>query len=176
MTLSPGDINTIVKALQASDWDEATVVVGDVKISVARNGVRPSQTGAPVDSTVPAVEPPASSPAPVPAPASEASEPASPAVPAAAPTPQAPASSDSDVIVKAPSVGVFWSAPEPGASPFVEIGSAVQENDVVGIVEIMKLMAHVAAGTAGVITAIHVENGQAVQSGTPLFSIRPDAG
>lgn len=173
MTISPGDINSIVKALQESDWDEATVVVGDVKISVARNGMHPTQPPAPVDSAVAAVEPPALS-SPVPAAPAPAAPP--PASPAATPVPQAPSSADTDVIVTSPTVGVFWSAPEPGAPPFVEIGSTVAENDVVCIVEIMKLMSHVAAGTSGVITAIHAKAGDAVQFGTALFSIRPDAG
>lgn len=168
MTISPGDINSIVKALQESDWDEATVVVGDVKISVARNGMHPGQPPARINSAVAAVEPPASS-SPVPA----APVPAAPAAP---PAPQASSSADTDVIVTSPTVGVFWSAPEPGAAPFVEIGSTVAANDVVCIVEIMKLMSHVAAGTSGVITAVHTQNGQAVQFGTPLFSIRPDVG
>lgn len=175
MTISPGDINSIVKALQESDWDEATVVVGDVKISVARNGMHATQPPAPVDSAVAAVQPALSSPVPA-APAPTAPAPASPAAAPVAPAPQTPSSAETDVIVTSPTVGVFWSAPEPGAPPFVEIGSTVAENDVVCIVEIMKLMSHVAAGTSGIVTAIHAKAGEAVQFGTPLFSIRPDAG
>jgi acetyl-CoA carboxylase biotin carboxyl carrier protein len=176
MTISPGDINSIVKALQESDWDEATVVVGDVKISVARNGMHPTLPLAPVGPAVAAVEPPALSSVVPAAPATAAPALASPAATPVAPVPQSVSSAETDVVVTSPTVGVFWSAPEPGAPPFVEIGSTVAENDVVCIVEIMKLMSHVPAGTSGVITAIHATVGDAVQFGSPLFSIRPDAG
>jgi acetyl-CoA carboxylase biotin carboxyl carrier protein len=174
MTISPSDINSIVKALQESDWDEAAVVIGDVKISVARNGVRLGQAADQVYSPVPAAEPQSpASPAVTAVPAVE------PAV-TAAPASQPPAAAlsvveSSDVVVTAPSVGVFLGAPEPGAAPFIALGGTVSDNDTVCIVEIMKLMNYVAAGTAGVVSAIHVEDGQAVQFGTPLFSIRPVA-
>lgn len=75
----------------------------------------------------------------------------------------------------APSVGVFWRAPEPGAAPFVEVGSRVAAGDTIGIVEVMKLMSNVAAEVAGVVTAIHVDNAQGVQFGTPLVTIRPES-
>jgi len=169
MTITPSDINSIVNALQESDWDEAVVSVGDVKISVARNGARlnhdaaqPASAPAPAAVLAAPALPPAAAPAPAPAPAS-----AGPAAPAVV--------DPSDVLVTAPSVGVFWSAPEPGAAAFVELGSRVEADHTVCIVEIMKLMNNVAAGVAGTVTAVHVENGQAVEFGTPLFSIRPDA-
>lgn len=170
MTLSPTDISIIMAALQESDWDAATVVIGDVTISVARNGAHLDR--APL--AAPAAPPVAAAPvAAAPAPAAPAAAPASPA-PAAAPT-ATPVGDAGGHVVTAPSVGVFWRAPEPGAAAFVEVGATVTADGTVGIVEIMKLMNNVPAGVAGTVVAIHVENGQAVEFGTPLFSIRPDA-
>jgi biotin carboxyl carrier protein len=70
-------------------------------------------------------------------------------------------------------VGVFWRAPEPGAPPFVEEGAEVQAGQALCIVEIMKLMQQITADVAGIVTAIHTENGGQVEFGTPLFSIAP---
>jgi biotin carboxyl carrier protein len=70
-------------------------------------------------------------------------------------------------------VGVFWRAPEPGAAPFVEQGAQVEVGQPLCIVEIMKLMQQVIADVAGVVTAIHVGNGEQVEFDTPLFSIAP---
>jgi acetyl-CoA carboxylase biotin carboxyl carrier protein len=163
MSLTPADINSIVAALQESDWDEAEVLIGDVKISVARNGSRLNLAGAAPRLDSSAVVPATTPPVPV-------------AVPIVSPAaPSGPVEGSTDFIVKAPSVGVFWGASEPGAPAFVEIGASVGPESTVCIVEIMKLMNNVAAGVAGVISAIHVENGQSVQFGAPLFSIRADA-
>ena len=75
--------------------------------------------------------------------------------------------------VTAPSVGLFWRSPKPGAPPFVEVGDEVGPDDTVCIVEVMKLMNHVRAGTAGTVRAVHPENGQMVEHGDPLFTIGP---
>ncbi|HJQ48432.1 MAG TPA: biotin/lipoyl-containing protein [Amycolatopsis sp.] len=58
-----------------------------------------------------------------------------------------------DVVIAAPSVGVLWRAPSPGAPPFVEVGKCVAKGDTVGIVEVMKLMNNVVTETAGTVTA-----------------------
>ena len=172
MSLTPHDITSIVSALQESTWDEAEVVIGDVKISVARNGARLSHsTGATVSSPVvmhtapvaPAVAPAALAPA--------ALAPAAIAGPASA-APTGPVAASTDYVVTAPSVGVFWAASEPGAPAFVDVGSTVGAESTVCIVEIMKLMNNVSAGVSGTISAIHVVNGESVQFGAPLFSIR----
>jgi acetyl-CoA carboxylase biotin carboxyl carrier protein len=65
--------------------------------------------------------------------------------------------------VTAPLVGTFYRAPEPGADPFVEVGSTVEAGQTVGIVEAMKLMNPVKAAKPGTVTAIHAENGQMVE-------------
>jgi acetyl-CoA carboxylase biotin carboxyl carrier protein len=89
--------------------------------------------------------------------------------PAAAPE-RAPA--DADAIV-APMLGTFYRAPAPGAAPFVDVGSTVQPDTLVCIIEVMKMMNSVHAGVAGTITEVCVENGEAVEYGTPLFRVEP---
>lgn len=170
MSLSSSDIRVIVDALQESDWDQASVVVGDVRIAVSRRGLPLPGESAPGTPAAPraAAAAPAASPAAAP-PAAPA--PAAPAPPV--PTPAAPPAAPQGHVVTAPSVGVFWRAPEPGAAPFVEVGTAVQVGDTIGIVEVMKLMSNVAADIAGEVVAVHVENAAAVEFGTPLVTIRP---
>jgi biotin carboxyl carrier protein len=77
------------------------------------------------------------------------------------------------VDVTAPMVGTFYRAPGPGEPPFVEVGSAVEEATQVCILEVMKLMSAVAAGTRGVVAEICRSNGEAVGYGDVLFRIRP---
>jgi acetyl-CoA carboxylase biotin carboxyl carrier protein len=170
MSLSSSDIRVIVDALQESDWDQATVVVGDVRIAVSRRGLPlPGESAAGTPAASPA---PRAVAAAVPAPAAPA--PAAPAAPApAAPAPAAPPAAPEGHVITAPSVGVFWRAPEPGAAPFVEVGTVVHVGDTIGIVEVMKLMSNVAADIAGEVVAVHVENAAAVEFGTPLVTIRP---
>ncbi len=73
--------------------------------------------------------------------------------------------------VKAPMVGTFYRAPNPGASPFVEVGQSVKEGDALCIIEAMKLLNEIEADKAGVIKEILVENGEPVEYGQPLFVI-----
>lgn len=68
--------------------------------------------------------------------------------------------------------GTFYRAPQPGAPPFVEVGSSVTAESVIGIVETMKLMNPVHAGLAGVIEEIVVEDASSVDAGAVLMRIR----
>ena len=77
--------------------------------------------------------------------------------------------------VAAPSVGLFWRAPSLGAPPFVDVGTRLEPEDVIGIVEVMKLMNRVPAGISGVVTEVLVENGGMVERGQPLVLIDPSA-
>lgn len=76
--------------------------------------------------------------------------------------------------VLAPLAGTFYRSPAPGEPPFVEVGAAVKEGDVVGILEIMKLMNHVTAPCSGVISRICVKNEQFVEFGQVLAVIDPE--
>ena len=144
--------------------------------------VAPPAAGPAARGAVPAVTTPTSTVTPPAAPAS-----APPATPPAAPVavppapdgsaePRPPAATPAAVTghrVTAPSVGLFWRAPKPGAPPFVEVGDEVGPDDTVCIVEVMKLMNHVRAGVAGTVLAVHPENGQMVEHGDPLFTVEP---
>ena len=70
-------------------------------------------------------------------------------------------------------VGTFYRAPAPDAPPFVEVGDEVKEDDVVCIIEAMKIMNEIKAEVRGRIKKILVENGEAVEYGQPLFLVEP---
>jgi acetyl-CoA carboxylase biotin carboxyl carrier protein len=80
------------------------------------------------------------------------------------------------VAVRAPLPGTFYRAPRPGEPPFVEVGSQVSEDTVVGIVETMKLMNPVHAGTRGQVEAIPARNAEVVASGSVLVRVRAARG
>ena len=83
------------------------------------------------------------------------------------------ADADGAVRVEAPMVGTFYRAPQPGAPPFVEEGDAVAPGQTLCILEAMKLMNEVKAEIEGIVRVIHVQNGQAVEFGQPLFDLEP---
>jgi acetyl-CoA carboxylase biotin carboxyl carrier protein len=78
------------------------------------------------------------------------------------------------VAVRAPLPGTFYRAPRPGAAPFVEVGSRVGADTVIGIVETMKLMNSVPAGVAGVVAEFCVANAEFTAQGAALLRIRAD--
>lgn len=82
---------------------------------------------------------------------------------------------DGLVAVAAPLPGTFYRAPRPGAAPFVEVGDAVGPDTVVAIVETMKLMNSVPAGTSGRVARVCLENAELASQGTVLMLIEPDA-
>lgn len=81
---------------------------------------------------------------------------------------------DGLVAIKAPMVGTFYSRPEPGAEPFVGVGSKVNGDSIVGVIEVMKVFSSIVSGVKGVITKILVEDSQFVEFGQPLFLVRPE--
>jgi acetyl-CoA carboxylase biotin carboxyl carrier protein len=118
-------------------------------------------------------------PAPAPAPAPVLDPVPAPAPPSAPshPATQATATSstqDQDVhIIPSPIVGTFYRSPSPNAEPFIKIGSNVEHDTVVCIIEAMKLMNEIQAEASGEVVKIYVENGQPVEYGQPLFGIKP---
>jgi acetyl-CoA carboxylase biotin carboxyl carrier protein len=83
------------------------------------------------------------------------------------------ASEDQDLrIIPSPIVGTFYRSPSPAADPFVKIGSNVEPESVVCIIEAMKLMNEIQAEMSGEVAKIYVENGQPVEYGQPLFGIK----
>ena len=73
--------------------------------------------------------------------------------------------------IPAPMVGTYYSAPTPGAKPFVQIGSKVEVGDTLCIIEAMKMMNQIESDAAGTVVAILAENGEPVEFGQPLFVI-----
>jgi acetyl-CoA carboxylase biotin carboxyl carrier protein len=87
----------------------------------------------------------------------------------------ADAAADTEIelaVVKSPIVGTFYRSAEPGASPFVEIGTTIKKGQVLCIIEAMKLMNEIDSEYDGEVMNIYVENGQPVQYGERLFAIR----
>jgi acetyl-CoA carboxylase biotin carboxyl carrier protein len=95
-----------------------------------------------------------------------------PAASVAAPAPAAPPSNEVDV--KSPMIGTFYRAPSPEAAAYVEVGTEVNADTVVCIIEAMKVMNEIKAETKGVITQVCVENAKPVEFGQPLFKVRPN--
>jgi acetyl-CoA carboxylase biotin carboxyl carrier protein len=115
-----------------------------------------------------AVPPVAAEPAPAAAPAPAPSGPAHPGTQATT-----AAAQDQDLhIISSPIVGTFYRSPSPTAEPFVKIGSNVENDTVVCIIEAMKLMNEIQAEATGEVVKIYVENGQPVEYGQPLFGIQ----
>ena len=86
---------------------------------------------------------------------------------------QSAASEDQDLhIISSPIVGTFYRSPSPNADSFVKIGSTVEPDTVVCIIEAMKLMNEIQAEATGEVAKIYVENGQPVEYGQPLFGIK----
>lgn len=84
-----------------------------------------------------------------------------------------PASEPGLLDIRAPMVGTFYRAPKPGAEPYVQIGSRVDSDTVIAIIEVMKLMSAVPARTSGVIAEILVEDARSVEKGQLLMRVRP---
>jgi len=149
-------LKTLIDLVSESEISELEITEGDDKVKIVK--------ASPAAQTVAYIADPAAVAAQAAAPAA-----AAPAAPAAAPA-TAPAEPSGHVI-KAPMVGTFYRAPNPGASPFVEVGQSVKEGDPLCIIEAMKLLNEIEADKSGVIREILVENGEPVEYGQPLFVI-----
>jgi acetyl-CoA carboxylase biotin carboxyl carrier protein len=157
---SPFDVRTIrylVRLMGVHDLTEIDLREGDLRIRLRRGpkgvtgGVLPSM--------------PAAAPTPAPAP-----------TPSATPTtgPTAPETPSKPLLeIKSPTPGTFYAASEPEAEPFVRIGSRVNPDTVVCIIEAMKVFNQIPAECSGTIVAIMVENGQPVEYGQVLFKVDP---
>lgn len=151
------DIQQILALLREHDLAELEIEKDGLKVKV-----RKASGAAPVVS----VAAPVAQPAPAPAPVAGAVAPDAPAL-----ADEAPGIELS--IVTSPIVGTFYRSSEPGARSFVEVGDRVAKGQVICIIEAMKLMNEIEAEMAGEVVKIHPENGQPVQYGDSLFTIRP---
>jgi acetyl-CoA carboxylase biotin carboxyl carrier protein len=163
------DLLEIIRIVEeSSQFAEFRLKTGDVEIELIKAG-RSSESGgsAPVAGAAPAA---AALPAPAPVPV--------PAPPAAAASAASGIDIDADMaagmqVIRSPMVGNFYRAPEPGATPFVEVGQRIDAGSVVCIIEVMKLMNSLSAESGGVVRRILVEDGQTVEYGQPLIVIDP---
>jgi acetyl-CoA carboxylase biotin carboxyl carrier protein len=155
------EIKELVEFLIEKDVTEFELERGDVKLRVKR-GQQVQVVSAPAAVPVAA--------APLAAPLIPASAPSPAAAPAA---PAAPKAEEEGLhTVKSPIVGTFYEAPSPGSPAFVKVGDRVNAGQVLCIVEAMKLMNEIESDVAGEIVKVLVNNGQPVEYGQPLFSIR----
>ncbi|MGC8560471.1 MAG: acetyl-CoA carboxylase biotin carboxyl carrier protein [Phycisphaerae bacterium] len=106
-----------------------------------------------------------------------ASAPVHAVAPAAAPAAAAPVSAKPPVAgeaIKSPMVGTFYAAAGPDSPPFVKVGSHVDKDTVVCIIEAMKVFNEIKAETTGTIAKVLVQNGQGVEFNQPLFLLKAD--
>ncbi len=90
-----------------------------------------------------------------------------------APTIALPATASVDGEIKSPMIGTFYRAPSPESAEYVEVGSEVNPDTVVCIIEAMKVMNEIKAEVRGVVTQVLVESAKPVEFGQPLFKFRP---
>ncbi len=90
-------------------------------------------------------------------------------------TPEDGDAADGLAHIPAPMLGTFYRAPAPGATPFVDVGVRVDEDSVVCLIEVMKMMNAVRAGVVGTITEVCAANAELVEVGDPLFRVRLDS-
>lgn len=147
-------LKTLIDLVAESNIAELEITEGEGKVRIVKSG--PPMVAAPVASQAAA---PAMAAAPMPAPTTPA--PAAEAAPAASAPDAFPS----------PMVGTFYRASAPGAAPYVNVGDVVEVGQTLGVIEAMKLMNEIPSDRAGVVKAILIENGQAVEFGQPMFVI-----
>ncbi len=147
-------VKKLIELLEESNIDELEICEGEESVRISRNRGAVAMQAPVMAAPVMAAPPPAAAPAAAPvAPAGDA---------AAAPQGH---------VVRSPMVGTFYSAPSPGAKPFVAVGQAVKAGDVICIVEAMKMMNHIEADRAGTIGAILATDGQPIEFDQPMITI-----
>ena len=86
---------------------------------------------------------------------------------------RASASTDGATTISAPMIGTFYRAEAPGAAPYVDVGSRVEPDTVVCLIEVMKMMNPIPAGVGGTIVEVCAANAEPVEYGAPLFQVQP---
>lgn len=152
MTLTAKDVAEITRLLEESNFDELHLELDGLKLTLRRGAAAAVATVAERES---GGLPPATAPTASPAPARQVD--------------------DSAFEVTAPMLGTFYRAPKPGAPPYIDVGSRVEEDTIVCIIEVMKLMHTVRAGVSGKVTAIFGRDGTLVEYGEALLSIARDS-
>jgi len=159
MKLTNEDVQDILQLINVSAFNELNLQTNNFKLSLRRSGegewTQSSQELAAPNLLEPVV-------AAVAAGAPAAAKSALPSV-------------DGLIDVRTPLLGTFYRSPKPGSPPFVEVGSRVEKNTVVAIVETMKLMNSVYAGISGTIVEICIDDAQFADHDAVLMRIKPEA-
>ncbi len=160
-------IGLIIESLDRSTFDFLQLEFGDIKLTIGKGQPPPAVGAAPQVLVAPPVAAPQT--------ASTAS-PSPPVVPPAAVVDKggknkAGQADGKDIV--APLLGRFYTQSEPGAPPFVSVGSEVTQDTTVGLIEVMKTFNAVSAGISGVVTEVCVQDAQLVEYGDVLFRVRP---
>lgn len=151
------DIKAIIDLMKKNSISEFELEKQDFKIKLKRGGNGPTQASS-IDETQ----------APMLLPSQSSSVPAS-----LIPVGGQPASSASELDIKSPMVGTFYRAPSPESGNYVEVGTEVNPESIVCIIEAMKVMNEIKAEAKGVVTQVLVDNSKPVEFGQALFKIRP---
>ncbi|MFZ1055698.1 MAG: acetyl-CoA carboxylase biotin carboxyl carrier protein [Opitutaceae bacterium] len=156
-------IKQIIDLMKRSELTEFAVEEEGFKLKIRRG-----LNGLPIVSSGKGSNPPfvpadynSTPPMPVPAP-----------LPASMPASSVPTEEPGVTYVKSPMVGTFYRSPSPESKAFVDVGSKIEENTLVCIIEAMKIMNEIQAETKGTIVEILVENGQPVEYGQRLFKLK----
>jgi acetyl-CoA carboxylase biotin carboxyl carrier protein len=159
VSLTRKDIEEIMGLLENSRFDRLYLETDGLKLELSRagSGAAPRSSASAAPTAAVADPAPAAQTTLIPAPPSTARAPA-----------------DGLIEVKSPLLGIFYRAPKPGEPPFVEVGSRVEAETVIGIIEVMKLMNSARAGVAGEVVEILGVNGEMVEHGEVLMLVRPD--
>jgi acetyl-CoA carboxylase biotin carboxyl carrier protein len=159
------EIKQLLEIVREHELSEFELERDDFKIRIRR------QTGSQVVTLAAPVAPAAVGSLPV-----VVAAPAAPAAQSSTAPPTPPSGDDEReiefAVVKSPIVGTFYRSPEPDAASFVEVGDTVRKNQVLCIIEAMKLMNEITSEYEGEIVKCYVESGQPVQYGERLFAIR----
>lgn len=166
MELTEDDVLHILKLIDESKFDYFQLEVGELKITVSKGDPIPlasTARSAPLSQSpnAAAVEAPKATPA------------AAQAAQTAASNIAAKAAAEGLLPITAPLLGTFYVAPEPGAPPFVQVGTAITEDTTVGLIEVMKVFNSVRANVKGTVTQMVAQNGQFVEYGQTLFLVKP---
>ena len=166
MSLTHADIAEIIRLVDQSTLDELVVEIGDLKVEVRRKGVTASASSAPAPR-------PSAPPPPTPPPPAAAAAPAVAAPETAPATPAGPDLGEGQVAVRSPMVGTFYRQPSPDEPPYVEVGSEVEADAPLCLVEVMKLYTTIYAKTPGRIARICASDAELVEYDQLLFVIDP---
>jgi acetyl-CoA carboxylase biotin carboxyl carrier protein len=162
VSLTAADVAEIMRLLEQSSFNELTLEMEGIKLSLRRGSHAPAQP-TPETAATAGIATPATTANTPPSLAPADSHPAS-----ALATPADPNIHE----VASPLLGTFYRAPKPGAPPFVEVGSPVEAGTVVAIIEVMKLMNTVRAGIQGTVTEILLPDGALAEYAQPLLRVR----